>query len=62
MGGAELSDIVSYSYQGKEIIEIKQSVSSMYNGHIYNCDGTQITFDQATFIDFSKKSNTHSHN
>jgi hypothetical protein len=54
-GAAEMTSIVLYRYEDKEMIEIKSAVSSYYPGHNYYCYGAERTFNQTEYKDYAAK-------
>jgi|GEM_PF-1471593 len=44
-GGPEMNGIVLYTYEGREVIEVQNSVSSSINIHQYYCDGTKLDLE-----------------
>lgn len=55
-GGPEINGIVLYTYGGKDVIEVQNSVFSSTNQHQYYCDGTKLDLnDPDAFNKFKRE-------
>ena len=56
VGGPEINGIVLYNYNGNEVIEVQNSLSSSTNMHQYTCNGVKLQLeDPEAFKDYRAK-------